>query len=48
MSFIKVGQENSAGIKADRPVAMMELLKNFYSADGADGKLVSERVMQAN
>jgi pimeloyl-ACP methyl ester carboxylesterase len=37
-----------AGIKADRPVAMMEFLKNFYSADGADGKLVSERVMQAN
>jgi non-heme chloroperoxidase len=37
-----------AGIKADRPVAMMEFLNNFYSADGADGKLVSERVMQAN
>jgi non-heme chloroperoxidase len=37
-----------AGIKADRPVAMMEFLKNFYSADGADGKRVSERVMQAN
>jgi non-heme chloroperoxidase len=37
-----------AGISADRPVAMMEFLKNFYSADGADGKLVSERVMQAN
>jgi hypothetical protein len=40
-----------AGIKADRPVAMMEFLKNFYSADSADdadGKLVSERVMQAN
>jgi non-heme chloroperoxidase len=37
-----------AGIKADRPVAMMEFLKNFYSADGADGKLVSERVVQAN
>jgi non-heme chloroperoxidase len=36
------------GIKADRPVAMTEFLKNFYSADGADGKLVTERVMQAN
>ena len=37
-----------AGIKADRPVAMMELLKNFYSVEGPDGKLVSERVIQAN
>jgi len=37
-----------AGIRADRPVAMMEFLKNFYSVDGADGKLVSERVIQAN
>jgi pimeloyl-ACP methyl ester carboxylesterase len=37
-----------AGIKADRPVAMMEFLKNFYSVGGADGKLVSERVIQAN
>ncbi len=40
--------EIRAGIKADRPVAMMEFLKNFYSADGADGKFVSERVIQAN
>jgi pimeloyl-ACP methyl ester carboxylesterase len=37
-----------AGIKADRPVALMEFLKNFYSVGGADGKLVSERVIQAN
>jgi non-heme chloroperoxidase len=37
-----------AGIKADRPVAMMEFLKNFYSVGGPDGKLVSDRVMQAN
>jgi non-heme chloroperoxidase len=37
-----------AGIRADRPVAMMEFLKNFYSVGGADGKLVSERVIQAN
>jgi non-heme chloroperoxidase len=37
-----------AGIKADRPVAMMEFLKNFYSVGGPDGKLVSERVIQAN
>src|SRR5712672_276773 len=37
-----------AGIKADRPVAITEFLKNFYSVGGPDGKLVSERVMQAN
>jgi len=37
-----------AGIKADRPVAMMEFLKNFYSVGGPDGKLVSEGVIQAN
>lgn len=37
-----------AGIRADRPVAMMEFLKNFYSVGGPDGKLVSERVIQAN
>ena len=37
-----------AGIKADRPVAVMEFLKNFYSVGGPDGQLVSERVMQAN
>jgi pimeloyl-ACP methyl ester carboxylesterase len=43
-----VFSEVRAGIKADRPVAMMEFLKNFYSIGGADGKLVSERVIQAN
>jgi non-heme chloroperoxidase len=37
-----------AGLRADRPVALMEFLKNFYSVGGADGKLVSERVLQAN
>ena len=37
-----------AGIKADRPAAVMEFLKNFYSVGGADGKLVSERVIEAN
>ena len=37
-----------AGIKADRPAAIMEFLKNFYSVGGADGKLVSERVIEAN
>src|SRR5580692_4256042 len=37
-----------AGLRADRPVALMEFLKNFYSVGGADGKLVSERVIHAN
>src|SRR6202163_3921706 len=37
-----------AGIRADRPVAMMEFLKNFYSVGGDDGKGVSERVIEAN
>jgi non-heme chloroperoxidase len=27
-----------SGIRADRPVALMEFLKNFYSVGGADGK----------
>jgi non-heme chloroperoxidase len=43
-----VFQEIKAGIKADRPVAMMEFLKNFYSVGGADWKRVSERVIEAN
>jgi non-heme chloroperoxidase len=37
-----------AGIKADRPVAVREFLKNFYSVGGLDGKLVSESVIHAN
>ena len=37
-----------AGIKADRPATMMQFLKNFYSVGGADGKLVSDLVIQAN
>ena len=44
----KVFDETRAAIKADRPLALMEFLKNFYSVGGADGKLVSERVIQAN
>jgi non-heme chloroperoxidase len=38
----------SAAIKADRPATIMEFLKNFYSVGGADGKRVSERVIEAN
>src|SRR6201987_6328736 len=37
-----------AGLRADRPATLMEFLKNFYSVGGADGKRVSERVMEAN
>jgi non-heme chloroperoxidase len=40
--------EIRAGIRADRPAAMMGFLKNFYSVGGADGKRVSESVLQAN
>jgi non-heme chloroperoxidase len=43
-----VFDQTRAGIKADRPVAMMEFLKNFYSVGSEDGKRVSERVIQAN
>src|SRR5476651_525388 len=37
-----------AGLKADRPATLIEFLKNFYSVGGADGKLVSDRVIEAN
>src|SRR5580698_8762447 len=37
-----------AGLRAARPSTLMAFLKNFYSVDGADGKLVSERVIEAN
>lgn len=40
--------EIRAAIKADRPVAMMEFLKNFYSVGSVDGKRVSGRVIEAN
>jgi non-heme chloroperoxidase len=44
----KVFDEVRTGIKADRPVAVMEFLKNFYSVGGADGNRVSERVIESN
>jgi non-heme chloroperoxidase len=44
----KVFDDTRAGIEADRAVALMEFLKNFYSVGGADGKRVSERVIEAN
>ena len=37
-----------AAIKADRPAFLMEFLKNFYNYDVLGGKLVSERVLQAD
>jgi non-heme chloroperoxidase len=44
----KVFDDIRAGLKADRPAALREFLKNFYSVDGEDGKRVSERAMEAN
>jgi pimeloyl-ACP methyl ester carboxylesterase len=44
----KVFDGIKAGLRADRPATLMEFLKNFYSVGGADGKLVSERVIEAN
>jgi non-heme chloroperoxidase len=37
-----------AAIKADRPATLMEFLRNFYNYDVIGGKLVSERVLEAN
>src|SRR5258705_430488 len=44
----QVFNDTRAGLKVDRPAALMEFLKNFYSVGGADGKRVSERVIEAN
>jgi pimeloyl-ACP methyl ester carboxylesterase len=35
-------------IKADRPAFLMDFLHNFYNFDVTGGKLVSERVLEAN
>jgi non-heme chloroperoxidase len=37
-----------AAIKADRPAFLMDFLRNFYNFDVTGGKLVSERVLEAN
>ena len=37
-----------AGLRGDRPATLMEFLKNFYSVGAADGRRVSERVIEAN
>ena len=37
-----------AAIRADRPTFLMDLLHNFYNYDVTAGKLVSERVLDAN
>jgi non-heme chloroperoxidase len=44
----KVFDDIKSGLRADRPFALMEFLKNFYSVGGEDGKRVSERVIEAN
>jgi non-heme chloroperoxidase len=43
-----VFQGIQAAIRADRPAFLMEFLRNFYSWDKNGGKLVSERVLEAN
>ena len=35
-------------IKADRPAFLLDFLRNFYNYDVTGGKLVSERVLEAN
>jgi non-heme chloroperoxidase len=37
-----------SAIVADRPAFLMEFLRNFYNYDVTGGKLVSERVLEAN
>jgi non-heme chloroperoxidase len=37
-----------AAIKADRPALLLDFLHNFYNYDVTAGKLVSERVVDAN
>jgi len=37
-----------SAIKADRPAFLLEFLRNFYNYDVTGGKLVSERVLEAN
>ncbi len=37
-----------AAIRADRPAFLMDFLHNFYNYDVTAGKLVSERVVEAN
>jgi pimeloyl-ACP methyl ester carboxylesterase len=44
----KVFDDIKAALKADRPAALREFLKNFYSVGGEDGKRVSAQVMDAN
>ena len=37
-----------AAIKADRPAFLLDFLHNFYNYDATAGKIVSERVVEAN
>ena len=40
--------DTKAALRADRPAALRDFFKNFYSVGGEDGKRVSEQVMDAN
>ncbi len=44
----KVFEDIKAALRADRPSFLMEFLRNFYNYDVTGGKLVSERVLEAN
>src|SRR5437868_1675138 len=43
-----VFEKIKAAIKADRPAFLLDFLHNFYNYDATGGKLVSERVVEAN
>src|SRR5438034_5006781 len=43
-----VFEKIKAAIKADRPAFLLDFLHNFYNYDVTAGKLVSERVVDAN
>ena len=43
-----VFEKIKAAIKADRPAFLLDFLHNFYNYDATAGKLVSDRVVEAN
>ena len=43
-----VFEKIKAAIKADRPAFLLDFLHNFYNYDATAGKIVSERVVEAN
>jgi non-heme chloroperoxidase len=44
----RVFERTRAALRADRPAFLLEFLKNFYNYDVTGGRLVSERVLDAN